>query len=263
LLVAIPVVGYFAWWRKEEQTSFHITKEGWFGQETYAGGADKSSHFFFSYVVSHELTEAYEALGHSPGTARLLGGGVTVAAGLLTELGDGLTKFGFAWEDLSADIVGAGAAATISRHGWDDVFGLRMGYVKAQIPEVGDRTDGYGFDYSREIYSADVKLAGILKIRPTIGRFLLVSLTYDSKGYRFSHVELRQRNVGVDLGLNIPEILSASGVPESTWWGKVLYKFFTYYRLAYTAFGFRYDLNHGRWHGPDTGDQFVAGTVTH
>ena len=68
-------------------------------------------------------------------------------------------------------------------------------------------------------------------------RFLTLSLNYGSKGYRFSPVDLRERNAGVDLGLNMAEILTAIGVREDTWWGLPLLKFFTYYRLEYTAAG--------------------------
>ena len=57
------------------------------------------------------------------------------------------------------------------------------------------------------------------------------------------------------------ELLSAVGVRESTWWGLPLLKFFTYYRLEFTAWGWRYDLNHGRWSGFGTGNRFDPGKV--
>jgi hypothetical protein len=50
-------------------------------------------------------------------------------------------------------------------------------------------------------------------------------------------------------------------VRESTWWGLPLLKFFTYYRLELTAWGWRYDLNHGRWSGFGTGNRFDPGKV--
>ncbi|MEO8190232.1 MAG: hypothetical protein ABI682_07795 [Acidobacteriota bacterium] len=50
--------------------------------------------------------------------------------------------------------------------------------------------------------------------------------------------------VGIDIGLNCDEIAKALGVRDDTWWGLPLRFFVSYYRLEYTAWGFRYDLNH-------------------
>jgi len=46
------------------------------------------------------------------------------------------------------------------------------------------------------------------------------------------------------------------GVPENTWWGIILYKGLNLLRIPFTAVGIRYDLNHRKWHGPDTGNGF-------
>lgn len=189
---------------------------------------------------------------------------MTTLAGLLIEFGDGPTEYGFSWEDIAVNGIGAFAASEVSRLGWVDLVGFRFGLVRASIPPNENRAAAYGSDYSQEIYSADFKLAGAaarMKIRPGLARFLLVSVTYGSKGYRFSPVDRRERNVGLDIGINLPEVLSALRVPEESWWGMPLWKIFAYFRVPYTAFGYRYDLNHHRWHGPDTGDRFDPGKV--
>jgi hypothetical protein len=88
---------------------------------------------------------------------------------------------------------------------------------------------------------------------PGPARFLLLSVTYGTKGYHYVPVGERERNLGLEFGLNVPEAMRALGVPEDPWWGKVLYTTFRFIRIPYTAWGWRYDLNHHRWHGPDTG----------
>ena len=94
-------------------------------------------------------------------------------------------------------------------------------------------------------------------MNPGPARFLLLSATYCTRAYGYEPVRPdRQRNVGVDVGLNLPEIVSALGVRETTWWGIALYKVLNIARIPFTAFGVRYDLNHRRWHGPDTGEKF-------
>jgi hypothetical protein len=115
--------------------------------------------------------------------------------------------------------------------------------------------NGLGGDYSNAIYTADVKLAGVarrlgLDIGPL--RYLLLSVTYGTKGYPSGLPEDRQRRVGIDVGLNLTEIFSDLGAHRNTWWGYLLQAFGDNVRVPYTAGGVRYDLNRGRWYGPTT-----------
>jgi hypothetical protein len=36
----------------------------------------------------------------------------------------------------------------------------------------------------------------------------------------------------------------------------LLYKVFNFFRIPFTSFGWRYDLNANKWHGPDTGNKY-------
>lgn len=265
VLLAVPVFGEALWWRNEETERFHWERENWFGRDTYAGGADKVSHVVGGYAVARELALGFEKLGNSPARSRALATGLTVLSGVLVEGGDGFSVYGYSWEDVFSDVFGAALAAGVGAAKLDNAVGVRFGLVATKIPPKCCRATASGSDYSREIYSLDLKLDGALKrvgiARPGLARFLLVYLTYGSKGYRFSPVEARQRNVGVDIGLNMVEILKAAGVRENTWWGLPLIKLFTYYRLEYTAWGWRYDFNHHKWSGFGTGGQFDPGRM--
>jgi hypothetical protein len=110
------------------------------------------------------------------------------------------------------------------------------------------------------MYSGDLKISGLAKrmnFDPGPARFLLLSATYDTRAYGYTPARPdRQRNVGVELGLNLPEILRAVGVPNTTWWGISLYKALEFFRIPFTSFGFHYDMNSGTWRGPDTGNKF-------
>ena len=245
-----------------ERHSFHFGNEEWFGEGTYAGGADKASHFVFYNGLSRELAVTYGRYGYSRNQSTLMAFATAAAAGLLVEIGDGLTVFGFAWEDFAMDTLGAGTAAVMTRYGLDDTMGFRFGKMTADQPPPCCRTPGVGKDYSQEIYTADLKLAGFarrLNLRPGPARFLLLSATYGSKGYRYSEPSFRQRQIGVELGINFPEILTAIGVSDQKWWGRALYMIFNFVRIPYTAIGFRYDLNHHRWDGPDAGNDYDPG----
>ncbi|HEY7204349.1 MAG TPA: DUF2279 domain-containing protein [Methylomirabilota bacterium] len=239
---------------------YHFTQEGWFGETTYAGGSDKASHFVSYYVVSKELTNLYRRLGHSERESLWLGFGVAAAAGLVTEIGDGTTRFGFSYEDLVMDTLGAASAALIAHYRADDLVGFRGGFL---VPVTGASTccqvAGFGRDYSNEIYTADLKFGGLARrLGVPIGplKYLLFSVTYGSKGYPYALPEDRERQVGLEVGLNLQEILNDIGVTRDPWWGYALHMVADNIRFPFTAVGFRYDLNSGRWCGPDNGNKF-------
>jgi hypothetical protein len=264
VVLGAPVVGYFAWWRTSSRSSFEFANERWFQRDTYAGGADKASHIFAGYISTLALQSIYRSLCKTSAEARGLALGMTVLTGLLIEAGDGFSQYGFSWEDATANAIGALLGTGIDAWRLNDTVGLRFGRVKTLIPDACCRYGGYGDDYSKEIYSADLKLSGFLPrlgLEPGPARFLLLSMTYGSKGYRYSAAPVRERNVGVEIGLNLREVLLAAGVPEKKWWGKALLALGTYFRFPYTSFGWHYDLNHGKWNGPDTGDRFDPGSI--
>ena len=242
--------------------SYHFHNEGFFGKNTYAGGADKVSHFVINASVARELALIFDRQGHSVEQSTALAFGLTALVGVIVESGDALSVYGFSYEDLTADVLGAATGLFLTRKGLNDLVGLRGGRVSRDFPLPEGHTPSLGANYSGEIYSVDLKLAGLarrLNVRPGVARFLLVSSTYDTKGYGYSPalpLADRQRNVGIEIGLNLPEMLTAVGIRETTWWGNLLHMILNFYRLPYTSFGFHYDLNHGRWHGPDTGNKF-------
>ena len=264
VLAVTPVLGYFSWWKDDWTGHFKVTDEGWFGEETYAGGADKASHIFFSYALTLASRSAYRAFGKTPAEARGLAFGLTTLSGWLIELGDGFSRYGFAWQDGVSNMIGAGFAVLVDACDLHDTVGLRFGPVPNAIPPPCCRYYNYGSDYSDEIYTLDLKLAGLLPragARPGLARFLLVGMTYSSKGYRHSPPWYRQRQLGFEIGLSLPELLRAVGVRETTWWGKTLLVMFEYVRVPYTAFGWQYDLNQGKWHGPNTGGSYDPGYI--
>ncbi len=235
---------------------FHFTNEGWFGRDTYAGGADKVSHFVVSSGLSRFLYEVYVAQGHSPNQSCALSFAVTILTGVVVEVGDGITVYGFSAQDLTADVLGATAGLLINRNHLQDLLGIRLGKVSTDIPEraVVDHEPSLGSGYSNEIYTADVKLAGLadrLHYRPGLTRYLMLSVAHFTKGFGYvPQIPGRYQNVGFELGLNVPEILKAVGMQDTTWWGKGLLAMFDFFRLPFTQIGVYYDLTNGKWYGP-------------
>jgi hypothetical protein len=227
------------------KVGFHFGNEGWFGANTLYGGADKASHFASYYIVSREFAKLFVVLGHKPENARWLAAGVAVMAGLVNEIGDGFNQNGFSYEDLVMDVGGALSAALVDAAKADDLIGFRRGIVN--------------FDnccnYSNEIYTADLALVGAARrLGWNIGplKYLLFSVTYRTQGYAPSEPN-KQRQVGLEIGLNFKQILDDLDVRRDRWWGYALHVVFDNIRIPYTAVGYQYDLNHGRWYGPNAG----------
>jgi Predicted periplasmic lipoprotein (DUF2279) len=236
--------------------SFHFTNEGWFGKNTYAGGGDKASHLVSFYAVARLLTPVYEALDLPHEQSYGLGSAVSALAGLMTELGDGTNRYGFSYEDLIFDTVGAASAYVLTRYQLNDLVGFRAGIVPA--PEIPPccYVNGEGKDYSREIYTLDLKFAGLARrLHRNFGpaRFLLTGVTYSAKGYPDAEPQYRERVLGFEVGLNVAEIARAVGVPQDRWWGNILLTILDFVRLPYTSVVFGYDLNHKQWKQPSTG----------
>ena len=239
--------------------SFRFVNEGYFGANTYAGGADKASHFVDYTIVSRELAYVYEKLGYSPRASILLGYGLAVLGGLANEIGDGFNQYGFSFQDLAMDAAGATTSALLLATGTQDLVGFRYGFLVPKSKATCCMVPGPGRDYSYEIYTADLKLVGAARrLRLNAGplRFLYFSVTYGSKFYPTGAPDLRERQVGFELGLNFEEILNAIGLQRDTWWGYGLHVIFDNTRLPFTAVGFQYDLNHRRWNGPGNGNQY-------
>ena len=236
--------------------SFHFTDEQWFERFTYAGGADKASHVVVSSGLARFLYEMYREQGHSEDQSFALALAASIFTGFIVEIGDGLTVYGFSAQDLGADILGTTAGLLINRHHLQDLLGLRLGKVPTDIPEryIVDREDSLGSGYSNEIYTADVKFAGLgkrLHFNPGPARFLLMSVAYFTKGFGYDPPLVgRYQNVGFELGLNIPEILMAVGVKDTTWWGKPLLMITNFFRFPFTQIGVYYDTTNGKWYGP-------------
>jgi Predicted periplasmic lipoprotein (DUF2279) len=89
-----------------DHTSFNVKDEGLFGANTEFGGADKASHFVDYYVITKEFSFIYGKLGFSDTAARLMAAGTAFTGGLVNEIADGFTKYGFSWGDLLMDGLG-------------------------------------------------------------------------------------------------------------------------------------------------------------
>ena len=122
-----------------EHQDFHFTNEGWFQDDTYAGGADKASHFVFYNGLSRELTVALRDMGYEKDRA------ITAPSRRRSSPGSRRDRrrddvYGFSWEDLTMDTLGAGTAALITHYGLDDTVGFASArWTRSSRPSAAGR----------------------------------------------------------------------------------------------------------------------------
>ncbi|PLX88844.1 MAG: hypothetical protein C0618_03450 [Desulfuromonas sp.] len=202
--------------------SFHRGDEGWFTDASKTGGSDKTGHMFSTYALADLM---FWDFYHRNGMARQRAAQSAAwsALGVMTflEVGDATSDYGFSYEDLIMDALGAGTSYLLNRHpGLDEKIDFRLEYW----PSKGlSGRDDYAADYSGMRHLFALKAAGFTSLKKTPLRFLEVHLGYYSRGFRtydVGHYD-EERHLYAGVGLSLPEVFS--GVP-------ILPSIFKYYQ---------------------------------
>jgi hypothetical protein len=210
--LTVGIYGAIAWWDEGFSGSFRTESEGWFGKNTYAGGADKLGHAFFTYTGSRLLTRGFEALGNDPGRSRQLA--VLTSLGVMTgvEVVDGFSKeFRFSVEDFAANAAGAVFAFLTD---WDPrldaLLDFRLLYQKSNdAKRIGDE-DPIS-DYSGQLFLLALKADGIPRLREVpLLRYLELQVGYNTRGYEPNDgVKIDpHRRIYYGVGVNLSRLLS-------------------------------------------------------
>ena len=106
LLAAVPVNTYIVsllTWDWGKTTKFRLGNEGWFGQNTYTGGADKMAHMFAHYMLMRAFYNIYNYTENGKPIKWAYSVGLTTFLALGIEVGDGFCKNqnGFSVGDLT------------------------------------------------------------------------------------------------------------------------------------------------------------------
>lgn len=206
--LAVAAYGQAKWWEDGFSRRFTRQDEGWFGQNTYSGGADKLGHFFMNYVGTRLATSAFEWAGNDRQSSIRLAALTTLGIMTGVEIADGYArKWDFSKEDAIINAVGAGAGLLLEQNPvLDRLLDLRLLYR----PSGGNSFDPFG-DYSGQRYLMVGKASGIPALRehPWL-RYLEVAVGYGTRGYSGSggRVEvLGTRHVYYGISLNLSEVL--------------------------------------------------------
>ena len=200
------------WWEDGFSGTFRTVDEGWFGQDTYAGGADKAGHIFFTYTGARLLTRGFEALGNDPRSALRLGTWTSLGVMTAVEVVDGFSKeFRFSMEDAVANAVGAAFAVLTEVYPRiDALLDFRLLYQRSDDAERVGETDPLA-DYSGQTYLLALKADGIPRLREVpVLRYLELQVGYNTRGYEPNDGEMNDphRRIYYGIGINLSRLLS-------------------------------------------------------
>lgn len=187
----------------------NMDSEGWFGNGTDDGGADKLGHLYSTYLASHGLAYLYEEWRFERDEAALYGALSSWLIMSYMEFGDSFSDFGFSGEDLLVNTAGS-----------------LWGYLSYKHPDLANKVDlrwEYGInpnsldfltDYENTKVLLALKLNGFETTRRGLLKHLELHLGYYTRGFDDNEPD-RERNLYVGIGLNLTDLLRRHGHSKS------------------------------------------------
>ena len=216
------------------QSSPQANSEGWFDHGTDEGGADKLGHLYSTYALSHLYASIYRKWDYPEESAMSLGAWSALGTMAIMEIGDSFSDYGFSYEDMIMNCVGAAAGYWLgSNPQWRQRVDLRLEYA----PSLSNFETDIVTDYEHHKYLLALKAEGFDSLRDTLFGYLELHVGYYARGYDDYHpgqgYDDRSRTVYLGLGLNVGKLI------ENVWETKI----FDYLQLPYTYLPLENDLD--------------------
>ncbi len=227
---AVAAYGIVVWdWG---DTGFAFRSEGWFGEDTPYGGADKLGHAYAGAAITAGASAWARSKGADNEHALLLGGLTAAMWTTAVEIGDGFSgEYGFSPEDQVADLVGIGFEMLRQSSPW---LAARVQYRWEWVPSPlflsGENGDPFS-DYSGSRYILAFPMAPWLEERSPL-RYVELLAGYGTTGFddaNQTYYDSHERNPFIGIGLHIGAVLDSSGVSRP---GRLL----EYVQVPYTAY---------------------------
>ena len=195
ILVGSLISSYFDWW-KDSAEPFHVVREGIFSD--YSRGIDKIGHAYTSYFYFNTFRNIMLWGGHDRSTAFWWAAGTTAFFSLSIEIGDGVSPYGFSFEDLAFNMGGLGYGMLQSAIPFLSNFNFKWSYV----PRDGYRWPPRFTDhYDSHTYWLSVKMHELLPspLQKYWPEFLQLAV-----GYGVDENQTKREGViGLDFNLEI------------------------------------------------------------
>lgn len=204
--------GATVWWKDGFSGHFRTASEGWFGQDTYAGGADKLGHAYSTYAGTRLLARAFEWAGNDRDDAVVLSAATVFGTLLAVETLDGFSeRYKFSKEDLIMNAVGTGLGLLFEKNKrLDDLLDFRLHYWPSGDAKRLNQVGPIG-DHSGQTYLLVAKATGVPQLKNhDVLRYFELAAGYGSRGYEPNDgapAPDRSRHFYFGISLNISEIL--------------------------------------------------------
>lgn len=197
MLVGSLISSYFDWWKDSAQP-FHFVKEGTFSD--YSLGVDKIGHAFTSYFYFNTFREVMLWGGYDERAAFWWAAGTTAFFAVSIEIGDGVSPYGFSYEDLSFNMGGLLLGMLRTEVPCMQNFGLKWSYV----PRDGYRWPPHFTDhYDAHTYWLTVNVHNLLpeSLAGYWPEFIQLAVGYGAE----DNVTRRKGVIGLDFNLGVFE----------------------------------------------------------
>ena len=146
MLVGSLVSSYFDWWNGSPE-QFHFVREGAFSD--YSLGIDKIGHAYTSYFYFNVFRNLMLWGGYDKVSAFWWAAGTTGFFALSVEIGDGVSPYGFSYEDLAFNMGGLCFGMLRAEVPFLQNFGFKWSYVPYDgyrwPPHFTDHYDGHTY----------------------------------------------------------------------------------------------------------------------
>ena len=185
---------YAAWYAKHKPLGyFKWGGDGWLGDRTYAGGADKFGHAWATMSLARAGTLLLSDYGgYDRQRSAIVSAALAESLFFFVEVKDGFF-YEFSFSDLTGDTAGAVAALLLdSFPRLDEMFDYRVQYFPSR-EYLDNVSGGNGYnrlniaeDYSGETYLLAYHLGSIAALRQwdPWPRFVDVALGFETRGYK-------------------------------------------------------------------------------
>ncbi len=208
--------------------------EGWFGEDTKYGGADKLGHMYSTYLWSLGFSSLFEYWGMSEEESLVYGPLTSWIFQGMMEVGDSFSESqGFSYEDMVMNTVGAAFYYVREKYpAVKEKLDFRLEY----IPDLNSNVDIFT-QYNSMKYLMALKFSGFESMKDTPMKYFELQAGYYTRGYQ-DHDSYAQteRVVYAGIGINSSEVLKSLGWTKTS---EVLH----YYQLPYTYVPFGYDYD--------------------
>jgi hypothetical protein len=211
---------YLAWYRGQpDLPSFRVGGDGYFAEETYAGGADKLGHAWANLAMSRVTSEILMWGGWTPWKAGLIASSMTLGLFTVFEVKDGYYTE-FSPGDAIFNAAGAGLnVAMLAYPPLDALFDFRVEYFPSseyralvggrrppQDPQKPHQVSlNFVEDYSGQRYLLALHLGALPGLRHrTWTRLLDVAVGYEAQRYKPDRMDpALRRTQHLFLGLSV------------------------------------------------------------